>query len=79
MIQSSNFKFLDNDGNEFDPNQIVDMTSEVAAILLESFGFTLRIVRFAGNDLIVTRDFNPKRINVSVDDGSRIFSITGIG
>lgn len=50
-------------------NQIVGMDCQAAKQALEEAGYALRVIRENGSHKIVTMDYRPERVNVSIDDG----------
>ena len=48
---------------------LVGLTEEEATAEAEERGWILRVVRRDGEDLAVTMDFRPNRVNVEVTDG----------
>jgi predicted RNA binding protein YcfA (HicA-like mRNA interferase family) len=50
-------------------NQIVGMDCQAAKKALEEDGYALRVIRENGFHKIVTMDYRPERVNVSIDDG----------
>jgi hypothetical protein len=54
---------------EFDESIVVGLSVEEAETAAEEAGFTVRIARQDGEDLALTMDFIPNRVNVEVEDG----------
>ena len=61
-----------------DPATVVGLAVDEADRVLSQLGYTLRVVREDGVDLIVTDDFSETRVNVAVD-ASVVTEILGLG
>jgi hypothetical protein len=59
----------DGEALEFDESIVTGLSVEEAETAAEEAGFTLRIARQDGEDLALTMDFIPNRVNVEVTDG----------
>lgn len=57
------------DVETFDESLIVGLPYDEATEVAEAEGFELRIAREDGEDLALTMDFIPNRVNVEVEDG----------
>ena len=51
------------------PYQVINWEEQSAKDHILSFGLSWRVVKRDGTPLIVTRDFNGNRINLSIDRG----------
>ena len=58
-----------------DPTQLVGKTLEEGKVYAESQGCTIRVTSKDGEGMMVTMDFRPNRINVSIVKNV----ITGVG
>ena len=52
--------------HNIDPNLLVGKTLEEAKVYAESQGCTIRVISKDGEDLMVTQDLRPNRINVYI-------------
>jgi hypothetical protein len=59
------------------PEQLIGKKLKIAMGVLDMFGMKYRITRIDGDYLIVTRDYDPGRFNLQVDDG--IVTTVGMG
>ena len=57
---------------------LVGLTEEAASVLAAENGWTLRVVRVDGEDLAVTEDWSPTRVNVATEAGV-VVAVVNIG
>lgn len=54
---------------KFDPNDLIGKETEVALMLLEMLGVRHRFSRIDTQRYILTMDYVPNRVNLTVDNG----------
>ncbi len=59
----------DGEAQDFDETIVIGLPVDEAEAAAEEAGFTMRIARQDGEDLALTMDFIPNRVNVEVADG----------
>jgi hypothetical protein len=64
--------------NDIFYRQFIGMTLDEAIECVKLIHNSIRIVEKDGKGMVITRDFNTRRINVSVKDG-QIIKLNGIG
>ncbi|MET0579747.1 MAG: hypothetical protein ABW122_13895 [Ilumatobacteraceae bacterium] len=57
---------------------VVDKSEADAQAAVEAAGWSFRVVRRDGEDLMATMDLQPERVNVDVEDGT-VVAVTSIG
>ncbi|MET0459037.1 MAG: hypothetical protein ABW195_07300 [Ilumatobacteraceae bacterium] len=57
---------------------VVDKSEADAQAAVEAAGWSFRVVRRDGEDLMATMDLQPERVNVEVEDGT-VVAVTSIG